>query len=173
MSAILYYSTKCRNCDKILSELARTELQKEIHFVCVDKRVVRNGNTYVILETDEEILLPTEVTRVPALLILADNRIIFGNDIYNMMENRKESDAYVATDGNMEPSEFSFSSNNQSNFFSSFDDDSESQIGGCYASASYDNVDKIDTPPEDYKADKLDDSSMKEYESKRNSGISL
>ena len=104
MSSILYYSTLCKNCDKILNELSRTELQRGIHFVCVDKRVERGGAHFVVLETGEEVLLPKEVTRVPALLLLdAGNRVLFGNEIYSVFGEALEQENRTATGGNVEP----------------------------------------------------------------------
>lgn len=171
MSAILYYSTKCRNCDKILSELVRTEVQNEIHFICIDNRVKKGDHVYVLLESGEEIHLPSEVSKVPALLLLRENnRILFGNDIYNILDIKVVEERTRATGGNMEPHDFTFTNNIHSTSYSSIDEE-EGGLGGCYASASYDNLENIETPPDDYIPDKLDESSIKKYQEERNSVV--
>ena len=172
MSAIMYYSTKCRNCDKILSELTRTEVQKDIHFVCIDNRVKKNDHVYAVLESGEEVVLPREVSKVPALLLLRENnRILFGNDIYNILDIKVKEETSKATRGNMEPHDFAFTGNIHSTAYSSIDETADEGLEGCYASASYDNLEQIETPPEDYVPDKLNEESVKQYQEERNSVV--
>jgi len=39
MSCILYYSKYCEISKKYLQILSKTNYQKEIHFICIDKRI--------------------------------------------------------------------------------------------------------------------------------------
>jgi len=82
MSSVLYYSNLCENCTKLLGILSKTEFKRQIHFICIDKRVTEGSNTYVILENSKKILLPKLVTKLPALLILSDNNtFLYGDEI--------------------------------------------------------------------------------------------
>lgn len=175
MSSILYYSTLCKNCDKILNELSRTDLQNGIHFVCIDKRVERGGAHFVVLETGEEVLLPKEVTRVPALLLLeSGNRVLFGNEIYSVFGEALEQENRTATGGNIEPrqpeamSTAGFHTSVHSSHYSPLDGAAEHDDGSAYASATYDNIPSIETPPEDYVPDKMNEDSIKNYQDARN-----
>ena len=38
MSSILYYSNYCEHSKKLLQNISKSNLQKEIHFICIDKR---------------------------------------------------------------------------------------------------------------------------------------
>ena len=70
MSYILYYSKYCEVSKKYLQILSKSNAQKEIHFVCIDKRTKdANNKTYIILDNGQNIILPDNVTRVPALLL--------------------------------------------------------------------------------------------------------
>ena len=51
MSCILYYSKYCEVSKKYLQLLSKSDIQKDIHFICIDKRVKDSNNkTYIILE---------------------------------------------------------------------------------------------------------------------------
>jgi len=82
MSSVLYFSNYCDNCKKLLHFLSRSPQSKEMHFVCIDKRQKQsNGSTHVILPNGSQILLPPNITRVPALLLLnKSNHVLFGDD---------------------------------------------------------------------------------------------
>ena len=177
MSYVLYYSTNCRSCDKIINELARTELQKSIHFVCIDRRVKRNNHTYVQMESGEEVLLPRTVTKVPALLMLQENnRVIFGNAIYDLFTPKKEP-AAQAPKAPSAPREFGnlgmLSSNIQSASYGMLNEAEEDEVSqnGYYVSAFYDNIEQIETPDDDYMPDKLDEESMKRYREERERAV--
>ena len=71
MSNILYYSNYCENCKKLLKILNLNKPKEKVHYICIDNREKGHGNQlYVILETQQKILLPPTVTKVPALLLL-------------------------------------------------------------------------------------------------------
>ena len=88
MSSILYYSNFCEISKKLLTLLSKSSVKKNIHFICIDKRIKKNNNTYIILENNEEIILPNNVSSVPALLLLNDNYKVLLNKIFqNKVKN--------------------------------------------------------------------------------------
>ena len=70
MSSVLYYSKYCKNCDSIISRLSKTGIQKDIHFVCIDKRIKEGNKIYLMLEGGKKVLLPETVRKVPAVWLL-------------------------------------------------------------------------------------------------------
>jgi hypothetical protein len=112
MSSILYYSNLCDHSKKLLQTLAKSPSSKEIHFICIDKRVKEaNGKIFIILENGQKIIMPENVTRVPALLLLNDNyKVLYGESILQHLKPRTEVAMKVATQNHMEPSAFSFNS---------------------------------------------------------------
>ena len=179
MSCILYYSNYCENSKKILSKLASSSIKNKIHFICIDKRIQKNNNTYIILENNLEIILPKTISAVPSLLLINDNyRILLGDDILNYLKPVEDTINNKATNNNGEPSAFSLN-NNISGIISdnySFLDQNSDELsakgdGGMrqlYNYATINNIDKIDTPEEDYVPDKVNESNLKEFENIRN-----
>jgi hypothetical protein len=84
-------------------------VSKDIHFICIDKRVKeKDGKTYIILENTQKIVMPENVTKVPALLLLNQNyRVLYGENIYDHLKPRQEVVTREATNNNMEPMAFS------------------------------------------------------------------
>ena len=119
MSSILYYSNLCDHSKKLLQTLAKSPSSKEIHFICIDKRVKDpNGKIFIILENGQKIIMPENVTRVPALLLLNDNyKVLYGESILQHLKPRVEAAVRVATQNHMEPSAFSFNSASGSSGF--------------------------------------------------------
>mgnify|MGYP003403033741 CR=1 FL=1 len=109
MSCILYYSKYCEVSKKYLQLLSRSDLQNEIHFICIDKRIKdANNKTYIILENQQKIILPENVTKVPALLLLNQGyTILYGEQILQHLKPRQQQEIRQATQNNMEPSAFS------------------------------------------------------------------
>ena len=112
MSSIFYYSKYCDVCKKYLQILAKMNLQKEIHFICIDRRTTDSNNTtHVILENNQQIILPENVTRVPALLLLNNGyKVLFGEQILQHLKPSQEVEVKKATQNNMEPMAFAFNS---------------------------------------------------------------
>lgn len=109
MSTILYYSKYCEISKRYLQTLSRSDVQKDIHFICIDKRVTENNKTYIVLENGQKIILPETVNRVPALLLLNQGyNILFGEKILEHFKPRQELEVRQATQNNMEPLAFSF-----------------------------------------------------------------
>ena len=110
MSSILYYSKYCDVCKKYLQLLSKTNLQSDVHFICIDKRVKdANNKTYIILDNGERIILPETISRVPALLLL--NRgyeVLYGDQILEYLKPVQRQEIKQATQNNMEPMAFGF-----------------------------------------------------------------
>ena len=92
-NTILYYSKYCENCKKLLNILSRSSLKSKIHFLSVDKRLDKNGKTYILLDDGKEILLPEIINKVPAILLLSnDNKILFGDEILQYYHTELDQD---------------------------------------------------------------------------------
>ena len=124
MSSILYYSNFCEHSKKLLQTLSKTQASKDIHFICIDKRTKGPDNKiYLVLESGQKIVMPENVTKVPALLLLNNNyQILYGDNIYNHLKPAQEVITRQATSNNMEPMAFSLG-------------------GGCVASDQYSFLD--------------------------------
>jgi hypothetical protein len=111
MSSILYYSKFCEHSNKLLQTLSKTT-QKDIHFICIDKRVKdTNNKMFIVLENGQKIVMPENVNRVPALLLLNQNyQVLYGEAILNHLKPKQEVAVRKATQNNMEPMAFSFGS---------------------------------------------------------------
>jgi hypothetical protein len=109
MSSILYYSKYCEVSKKYLQTISKSNVQKDIHFICIDKRVKESNKTYIILDNGQKIILPENVTRVPALLLLNQGyTVLYGEQILQHLKPRQEVEVRQATKNNMEPMAFSF-----------------------------------------------------------------
>lgn len=118
MSCILYYSNFCQHSKLMLQKLAQSPLKKDIHFVCIDKRAIKNNKTYLILENGQDLILPSNITRVPALLLLSNYSAVFGEEIYEYFKPKEEVHVREATQNNMEPLAFSMNGLNNYGIFS-------------------------------------------------------
>ena len=109
MSSILYYSKYCEVSKKYLQLLSKSEFQKDIHFICIDKRLKdTNNKTYIILENGQKIILPENVTKVPALLLLNQGyQVLYGEQILEHLKPKQRQEIKQATQNNMEPMAFS------------------------------------------------------------------
>jgi hypothetical protein len=184
MSSILYYSNYCEHSKCLIQTISRSSVKNDIHFICIDKRIKKsNGSVYIQFENGQEILLPPTVTKVPALLLLnRGHQILFGDEILNHLQPREEINQNVATDFNGEPNAFSFDMGGNglacgvtSDCYSFLDQDADSLSckgsGGMRQQRHYaalDQQDQIETPPDTYSADTINESALKEYEKQRN-----
>ena len=134
MSSILYYSKYCEVSKKYLQILSKSNMQKDIHFICIDKRVKDASNkTFIILENGQKIILPDNVTRVPALLLLTKGyEVLYGERILEHLKPRQEVEVRQATRNNMEPMAFS--------------------LGGGFSNIVSDQYSFLDQAPEDLEA---------------------
>jgi hypothetical protein len=109
MSTILYYSNFCEHSRKLLQTLSKSDIKKDIHFICIDKRVKDNNKTFIVLENGNKILMPENISRVPALLLLTQGyNVLYGDAILQHFRPTQEKMVKQATQNNMEPMAFSF-----------------------------------------------------------------
>ena len=164
MSSILYYSNYCNNCKTLLQTISKSTKKQDTYFICIDKRTNKNNKIYIILETGQEILLPTSITKVPALMLLKDNqRVVFGSSIKEHLQPEIfTSPKEILSNPNIEPQCFSLggSMSNVSSDQYSFLDMGSSDLeakgnGGIRQMHNYVSLDNhstsIQTPNEDYK----------------------
>lgn len=137
MSCILYYSKYCEVCKKYLQLLSKSDIQKDIHFICIDKRVKDSNNkTYIILENGQKIILPENITKVPALLLLNQGyQVLYGEQILEHLKPRQQQQVKQATQNNMEPMAFSLGG------------------GGSFGDVVSDQYSFLDQDPDELKAD--------------------
>jgi hypothetical protein len=115
MSNILYYSKYCEHSKKLLAYVTSNSLQKQMHFICIDKRVKdpTTNKLYIVMDNGERIIMPENVQSVPAMLLLKDNyRVIYGDEIYNYVKPVVVEQVKQGTQNNMEPTCFSFHGEN-------------------------------------------------------------
>ena len=136
MSCILYYSKYCEVSKKYLQLLSKSN-SSDIHFICIDKRIKESNNkTYIILETGQKIILPENITRVPALLLLNKGyEVLYGEQILEYLKPRQQQELRKATENNMEPMAFSFGN------------------GGGFGDIVSDHYSFLDQNPDELKAD--------------------
>ena len=108
MSSILYYSKYCEISKKYLQILSKMNVQKDVHFICIDKREKdANNKTYIILDNGQKIILRENITKVPALLLLNQGyQVIYGEQILNHLKPIQKEEIKYATQNNMEPMAF-------------------------------------------------------------------
>lgn len=179
MSSILYYSNFCENSKNLLSSISKSSVKNDLHFICIDKRIQKDNNTYIVLENNQQIVLPNTITAVPALLLINNNyQVLFGSDIVQHLKPVEEVKTQQATNFNGEPSAFNFNggvsgvvSDNYSFLDQNSDELSAKGDGGMrqlYNYATINQADAIETPPDDYAPDKINEDSLKQYENNRN-----
>ena len=187
MSSIIYYSNHCDKSKAVLTALSKSRVQDDIHFLCIDKRVkTSSGAVHVITETGEKVLLPPQVNRVPALLLLnKGHMVLYGEQILQHFQPKNVALNNEATGFNGEPNAFALgresmgsgfgvASDNYSFLDQSADELSAKGNGGMrqlYNYATIDTVDKIETPPDNYSPDKVGSVSLEKLQQQRNSDI--
>lgn len=181
MTTILYYSNYCENSKTLLNRLSRLNT-KEIHYVCIDKRVKKNNATYVILNNNQELLLPPTVNRVPALLLLnRGHHVLFEKDIIHYINENIDKTHNQQPKQIIEPECYSLMGNMNgimSDNYSFLDQEAEDLFakgeGGMrqqYHYASVNFKDNIETPPDNYEPDKVGNVSMEKLQQQRNNEI--
>ena len=180
MSSILYYSNFCEHSKKLLQILSKSQVSKDVHFICIDKRVRGEDNkTYIVFENGKRIIMPENVTKVPALLLMTQNyKVIYGEAIYDYFKPKQETLTKQVTHNNLEPMAFSFGGGGGSSGssyggivsdnYSFLDMDADSLTakgdGGLRQMHSYvtlDYMDQINTPTDetDFKSNKMPEGS--------------
>ena len=183
MSAVLYYSNYCGHCKELLYKLSRSQIKKDVHFICIDKRTKQSdGSIHLTLENGETLLLPPNVKTVPSILLLHHgNRILDGlKDIENYFSPQEKTINKVATKSNGEPLAFSmsemgaFHSDNYSYLDMTSEELSAKGSGGLRQMHSYTTLagnQSIATPPDDYIPNKIGSVDLSKLQQKRNEDI--
>lgn len=176
---IMYYSKYCKNCDKVIKILSRSSVKDYIHFLPIDKRMKNGkGKISILLDGGESVLLPNSITRVPALLLIHQgNRVLFGDEIINFFREDFDKERKKASINNDEPLAYSFHgemgtsmSDNYSYLDQTSDEMGVKGQGGLRQMHSFVKLNQkftIDTPPEDYVKEKLDENTIKQYQESR------
>ena len=162
MSSILYYSNFCKHSQTLLQTLSKQPSSKDIHFICIDKRTKdEKGKTFILLENGQKIIMPENVNRVPALLLLNQGyQVLYGEAISNHLKPQQQVAVRQATQNNLEPMAFSFGgagsfvSSDQYSFLD-MDTDALSAKGNGGVRQMHNYVDlnyndKIPTPDDDH-----------------------
>ena len=181
---ILYYSNYCDNSKKLLQILSQSSIQNDIHFICIDKRVkMPDGRTQVLLKDGSQGLLPPNVTKVPALMLVNNGfHVLFGDQIYQHLQPKEKAAQNHATNFQGEPDAFSFNAFSTSGItsdqFSFLDMNADDLLakgnGGTRQMFNYVTVQdngagmSIETPPDDYSPDKVNESAVQQYQQQRN-----
>lgn len=181
MSCVLYYSNYCPHSKELITLLSKSQLKEEVHFLCIDKRTKQNGATYILLENGQQILLPPNVTSVPSLLLLnRGHRVITGNAIKSHLVKQDARINQQSVNNNGEPLAFAMGqfgaimSDNYSFLDQSSDEMSAKGTGGMRQMHNYvalNQSDAIETPPEDWKPDKVGDVSLDKLIAQRNQDV--
>jgi hypothetical protein len=137
-------------------------MKSDIHFICIDNRVKEaNNKIYIVLGNGQKIVMPENVNRVPALLLLNQGyNVLYGDAILQHLKPAQEVQMKQATKNNMEPMAFSFGGgfgNIVSDTFSFLDQGDEelkaTGNGGMRQMHNYVDlnfVDTMNTPSDDH-----------------------
>ena len=173
MSFILYYSNYCEHCKKVIGFLSKTTtIQEDIHFICIDNRIQKNGKIYIVMQNGQEVLMAPNVTKVPALYLMSQKgQIIYGNEILNFFKpnlNKRNARAEPLAFLSCEMGEGM--SDNYAYLDQTPEELSAKGNGGTrqlHRFSLLDNGNTIQTPPEDYKPDTIGQVDMGKLEQQR------
>lgn len=200
MSAILYYSTYCKHCNNLINYCSRLNITNQLHFLCVDKRVKRGQQEFILLDNGTEILMPSAIRSVPSLLLLNyGNKILEGDQIKEFIDSKIAQtqqhqvpltqqnglkNGGQGNGGNMgpmsEPDAFSLGglgsvvSDQYSFLDQSADELSAKGNGGTrqmYNYATINQFDSIETPPDDYVPNKVGNMSLDQIRAMREQDV--
>ena len=191
MSSILYYSNYCEHSKKLLQTISKTNnVQKSMHFICIDKRERdANNKVFIVLENGQKIIMPENINRVPALLLLNQGyNVLYGESILEHLKPTLQPEIKKATKNNMEPMAFAFGGGGGfndiiSDHYSFLDQDNDSLKatgnGGMRQMHNYVDLNFVDncnisTPADDhdYKASKMPEGlTVEKLQEQRNSEL--
>jgi hypothetical protein len=174
MSSVLYYSQYCQNCSTLLQTLSKSSVKDDMHFICIDKRTKDDkGQTFIILQNGQKVILPPTITKVPALLLLNKNHhVLFGTQINDYLRPEVRNNTKQTVSQDIEPQAFSLGGGSlgtsmtgvMSDMYSYLDQSSdelnpEKGSGGIRQMHNYvthDSRDNIETPPDTWSPNKID-----------------
>jgi hypothetical protein len=126
MSSVLYYSNNCEFSKNLIRTISSSEYQKDIYVVCIDNRRIVGTNYMVQLQNGDNVLLPSAINRFPALVLLQDYSVLFGNEIMELLRPQQQKEIAEATQNNMEP--IGYELNNTNNSYNPVSSDSYSYL---------------------------------------------
>ena len=145
-----------------------------MHFICIDKRTKDDkGQTFIILQNGQKVILPPTVTKVPALLLLNKNHhVLFGTQINDYLRPEVRNNTKQTISQDIEPQAFSLGGGSlgssmtgvMSDMYSYLDqssDDLNPEKGGggtrqMHNYVQHDSRDNIETPPDTWSPNKID-----------------
>jgi hypothetical protein len=161
-----------------------------MHFICIDKRERdANNKVYIVLENGQKIIMPENINRVPALLLLDQGyNVLYGEAILEHLKPKQHAEVKKATKNNMEPMAFAFGGGGGfndiiSDHYSFLDQDNDSLKatgdGGMRQMHNYVDLNFVDncnisTPADDhdYKASKMPEGlTVEKLQEQRNSEL--
>tara|TARA_Y100000816_G_scaffold282401_1_gene258067 strand:- start:2289 stop:2831 length:543 start_codon:yes stop_codon:yes gene_type:complete len=178
METILYYSNYCNNCKQLLQNVSKNvEFKNSTHFICIDNRIRKDKDIYVILPNQKELLMPEFIKCVPSLQLLnRGNKCLTGSQILEYIDSKQEKKIIE------EPQCFNFNDINNSGVFSdcySFLDQTIESMsakgnGGLRQlrnNATLEYMDNIETPIDDYTPNKVGEISMDHIQQEREKSL--
>jgi hypothetical protein len=145
MSLVLYYSIYCNHSNNLIKKISHISLTHKIDFICIDKKKIQNNKTYIILDNGQEILLPSAIQKVPALLLIDNlkSQIFYGDDIINYLNPPKVENTREDIKKILEPETFTFCGNNLSSIssdsFSFLNSENSENQKNNYVNVNYNN----------------------------------
>lgn len=186
---VLYFSTFCENCNKLLDFMQKENLINEVDLVCIDNRFVKDNITYINVNGTHSFPLPPMINCVPTLCLMPNHEVLSGAKIVNyfkpMCKNIQEERDQI----NMEPNPYCIEKETNGMFgvcsdsFSFYDTNSEdltaSGEGGTRQLYSYATIGGVggkmnDTTihtPQDEGREKKINMSLEEYQNMRNNEL--
>ena len=182
--SILYYSKQCVYSNELLVLLSKTKQSKDIHFICIDKRIVnKDGKINIILENGSKVLLHPNINSVPSLYNIKTNSIFIGfKNILKELNPIEKQINNQATQNNGEPKAFMISemgnslSDNYSYLSLTSEELSAKGNGGLkmmHNTLGVNDNFTINTPEEDYVPDKIGTVDLGKLKNMRNNDIGL
>jgi hypothetical protein len=105
----LYFSNYCKHSAGILQEMNKAGLQSKFNFICIDRRVVKDNVTYILLPNGQSFPLPPMINRVPVLLLKPKFEILSGNQILDYIRPQAKTITEEKTMLYSEPNPFDLS----------------------------------------------------------------
>ena len=181
MASILYYSNFCQHSKRLLAHLSKTSLKDKIHFVNIDNRYTDKGKIYILLPNGSKLSMPPHITKVPALMLINNYSVKYGEEIYRYLKPKEVSLKNLSHMNNGEPLAFSAEmassmSDNYSFLDMSTDELSAKGDGGfrqMHHFAKLNDDDTINTPAEDYEPNKVKEVDLQKLQEKRNQDINF
>jgi hypothetical protein len=179
MSIVIYYSNFCDPSKKLLQKVAKTKLSQEIHFICIDRRQRDSKGNTILFVQNEQVMLPPNVTKVPALYQIETKQVLFGDDIYSHLLPQEVAINQVATNGNFDPDPFSVFGMSKLSDTYSFLDTSVEDLGAKGSGgmrqlkrfATLEDQSSIHCPKDDYSPDKVSSKTLEDYKAERDSMV--